>query len=257
MITLSLTDSAFVGTLTPYTVITGSATTLLTNLVAYYQFEEPSSSRYDSSVNGLTLTDVSNNLGRNAAGLLGYCGDAYGITCALRHSNSSSFTLGVGQSFTWQLWVNAQDTSFTSYQAFVSKETAYDGPHGEYGITYDNANHARLLVGNGTASATVVFSGKALNDSNWHHIVAWYDNTLKTANITVDNATPVSASWTGSTYSNNASMSIFNVASSTSYPFTRQLDEIGFWKRTLTSTERTYLYNSRTGSAFSTFATTA
>ncbi len=83
--------------------------------------------------------------------------------------------------------------------------------------------------------------GSGLSASTWHLIVAWHDATANTVNIQVDNGIPVSAAATGPTDGTGA-FHIGNLVDVGRYMDGR-IDSFSFFKRVLTSQEKTDLWN--------------
>ena len=83
--------------------------------------------------------------------------------------------------------------------------------------------------------------GSALLADTWYFIVAWHDATANTANIQVDNGTPVSAASTGPT-DGTGSFFIGRLGDVSRWTDGR-IDSFSFWKRVITARERTLLWN--------------
>lgn len=234
--------------------LSAGGTTLLTSLSAYYQLDENivSGTRNDSTANALNLTDTSANIGNTASGIISRGADAAGANGQLQHANNALYQVGGNTDFTIQVWFNRQGSSAT-FLPLVCKG-AYDPNLTEYYIAIDGSDKAQFAVSNGSSGTTAEW-GTAIADSSWHQVIAWYDHTAQTINIAVDNGTPVSVSWTGGTFSGSSAFSLFTQSATGNY-YTKQLDEVGFWLRALTSGERTSLWNGGAGLAYSNFGST-
>ena len=78
--------------------------------------------------------------------------------------------------------------------------------------------------------------------------MAWHDAASNTTNIQVNDGTVDSVSHSGGVYNGTADFALGALFIGTpSYHFDGLVDEVGFWKRVLTSQERTDLYNSGSG----------
>lgn len=236
------------------TVGSAGGTTLLTSLVAYWKLDEAISSgtRADSSGNGLDLTDLSANVSFTASGIINDAAVPSG-NAQLKHVDTALLQVGGNQDFTIQVWFNRQGSTAT-LGPFVDKGTNFNLTGDEYLIYIEGANKPAFYVGNGTSNAGAVW-GSAITDSSWHHLIAWYDHTAQTVNLKIDNGTTVTTSWTGGTQTTTGVFSLFSNSGTGNY-YTKWLDEVGFWKRVLTSGEITSLYNSGAGLAFSNFGST-
>lgn len=231
----------------------GGSTNLMTNLIAYYKMEESVTQTRVDQVNALNLTDGASNLGSDPNGINGTCAYANGSSCQLTHADDPLFQVGGNQDFTFQVWINVVGASLGT-QCLINKGS-FDLTHDEY-IVYLSSSAPKFSVGNGTTSQSATW-GSTISDSSWHQIIAWYDHIAQTVNISVDNGTPVSQSWTGGTQTTTGKQFVaFDNSDIGGFHYTRKMDEVGFWKRVLTSSERTALWNGGAGLAFSNFPST-
>ena len=155
--------------------------------------------------------------------------------------NASSST-GMTLSF----WVNTTDAT-SGY--LISQR--HDGVNSEsWNIYYNNTQelvfYARNDVDDGMASYTAQTS--AINDGNWHHVVAWIDPSTGNADISLDGGVPegtvgstgTSTTWVGAT----AVPFTIGAGSSTGSSGTiSTLAHVAYWDRMLTSGEREALYD--------------
>lgn len=219
-----------------------SASNPLTNGIAvYWTLDENvfNGNRYDL-YNGQTLTDAdtavaatTNCIHRRAI----YINGNHKFT----HDDSATLSLGADQPFTWSLWI-WQDGSQSSYNVILNKGD-FSGNGDEYTLNYDTSDKLRFLVGNGSAN-TEADLASALTDNAWHHICCWYDNVGQRLHIVADNSSTTSNSvaWTGKTQDTGSGFALGGNAANNNYRFKGYIDEVGFWKRVLTSAERTQLY---------------
>jgi hypothetical protein len=86
----------------------------------------------------------------------------------------------------------------------------------------------------------------------WYFVVVWHDSVADTDNIQVNNGTVDSISSAGHTPNNGAADFCLGARTYPSFEgyFNGQLSSVSFWKRTLTTNERTELYNGGTGLAY-------
>ena len=222
---------------------------LTDNLIGYWELEEASGGRADSHTNALTMTD--NNTVTQAVGKVG---NAAQFTAANTEflSRASESLLQTGDiDFTWCTW--AWLDSKTTFRILLAKAVSTSLFSSEYIMYYDqSADRFRFGVGDGTANFGGV-NADALGSpatGTWYFILGWHDAAANTVNIQVNNGTVNSASYTQGGHS-NASALTFGIRVTTSLPHDGRLDQIGFWKRTLTSQERADLYNGGAGLAYS------
>jgi hypothetical protein len=221
------------------TAVGGGSSSLLTDLVGYWKLDEASGTRNDS-VGTSHLTD--NNTVTQAAGKQGNSAQFTASSSEyLSCTDNATLSLASDTSFTIALW--AYGDSFANFPALFQKG-AFNGNGDEY-ILYWHASFStwRFLVGNGSSFGTVEWSS-APATSTWYFIVCWHDAAANTINIQVNDGTTVSAAWTGGTQDTTSPLHIGR--GGTSY-WNGRIDEVGFWKRVLTSAERTALYNSSNG----------
>lgn len=221
------------------------SSSLDTTLTAYWKMDEASGTRADSGSGSQTLTD--NNTVASAAGKISNAGDfEVGNTEYLSHADSATLSLGADTDFTISAWVNLE--SKATYMGIVAKGDG-SGNGDEYNLFYDTSvDRFKLIVGNGAANQPVTantLGSPAL--ATWYHIVAWHDSTANKIYISVnDQVTPDEAAWAGNTQDTG---SVFQIGA---YPgpnfyWDGLIDEVGFWKRALTASERTELYGAGSG----------
>lgn len=129
--------------------------------------------------------------------------------------------------------------------SFISKYLTA-GDQREYRF---NVNAAGLLEfrvsGNGTAS-TAVNSAVTIAAETWYYVIGWHDSVNNKIYIQVNNEIPVSADHAGGSFDSTAKF-VLNQQDSAGTFIDGKVDEVGFWKRVLTSKERSDLYNNGNG----------
>jgi hypothetical protein len=248
----SFRDLPWLGNVTPAAAGGGASNGLLTNLVAYYKLDEnvASGTRADSHVNGLNLTDTSANVNSNASGILGRCADMVSNNGGLTHADDSHFQVGGNQDFTWQAWINRLGSTATPCP--LIDKGLYSGNGDEYFLDLQS-NTPRFCVGSGVSFGLAAW-GSTITNSAWHQILGWYDHTGQTVNIQVDNGTPVTVSFTAGTQNTTSQvLALFKNSAAGSF-YTKQMDEVGFWKEALSATKRNLLWGGGAGLAFSSFS---
>jgi hypothetical protein len=161
----------------------------------------------------------------------------------LSRAHNASLTLGADQDLSIALWVNS--VSHGAAANLVHKSLGWIQPElCEYQV-YSHFGITRFQVGTGAANAEV--SGDTLSDGVWMFIVAWYSSADQKVYIQCDNGTPVEAAWTGGTQSSSGAGFSIGGADVGGGHFNGSIDSVSFWKRVLTSQERTDLYNGGNG----------
>ena len=90
-------------------------------------------------------------------------------------------------------------------------------------------------------------TGQTLTIDTWNFICVVFDSTATTNNITINiNGTPATGTFNVD-FTAGAASNLIGVQIGTTAYFTGLLDEIGIWKRKLTTDEVTALYNSGNG----------
>lgn len=219
---------------------------LLASLISHWKMDEASGDATDSHGSN-TLTD--NATVTTAAGKLG---TARQFTAANTEflSRASNATLQAGDiDFTFAAWVYLD--SVGTNRVILAKDGNTAGQR-EYNIDYLGATQRFRFYGftaTDSAKITVASALGAPSVSTWYFVVAWHDSAGDTVNIQVNNGTVDSTATTGALQA--ASNGEFRIGAR-SYPgfvepFDGRIDSVSFWKRVLTSDERTALYNGGSG----------
>ncbi len=218
---------------------------LLTSLISYWKLDEASGSRADAHGSN-TLTD--NNTVGSATGKIGDAAD-FELSNSEYLSHASNSDLETGDiDWTFAAWVNADSLS-AGFQTILSKDATAAR---EYLIYYEDGSTNRFSVAVFVGVSTVVLRADTLGAAStgtWYYVVIWHDSTADTINIQVNNGA-VDSSATGGSL-NAATAAEFRVGGRATIasliPWDGLIDEVGFWKRTLTTQERTDLYNAGVG----------
>jgi hypothetical protein len=118
----------------------------------------------------------------------------------------------------------------------------------DFTLAFDAAASAfSFRVGNGTSTA-IVFSTPVLLGT-WHQAIAWHSAAGNALYIQVDNGAVSSVSYSGGARDTTFPLTIGAHADGTT-GFNGRIDEVAFYKRVLTSTERTWFYNSGAGRSY-------
>lgn len=224
---------------------------LTDNLISFWELEEASGTREDAhGANDLTEVGAV----ANAAGKVGNAVD-FEFTDSLYLSRSDNADLSVGDiDFTWACWVNAE-----SFQAAADQYIFIKGNEGtiEYylrvsgsGIEVKFGVYGSSGFGNQGAAGINAF----LSTGTWYFIVGWHDATADTVNIQINNGTPTSVAHSAGAHDGAATFYLGDYATGGTRNWDGLVDQLAFWKRVLTSDERTTLYNSGAGMAYADIA---
>jgi hypothetical protein len=224
---------------------------VIDNLVAYYSLDEASGNAIDAH-GANDLTD--NNTVGAAAGLVSGARDfESGNNEHFNLADNADLSLGADTSFSWALWFKAEQDPTASGRTLLSKSSGEDSGC-EYSLWFDTGSSGQKIsfrVGNGSSSAQALSESPygVVDNTNWHFIVVWHDAAADTLNVQIDNRSPVATAWSGGTQ-NGATEFQLGHYSAWGARWDGLLDEVGFWKKALTSDERTWLYNSGAGRSY-------
>lgn len=215
---------------------------LTTSLISAWELDEASGNALDShGTNELTDT--------NTVGTSGGWRD-------FERSNTEYFTiadntdLSTGNiDFTFETWVNME--SDANYLYILSKYNA-GASQGEYELYYNQGiDRFTWRTSYDGTSSVWIDSGSALSIATPYQIICWHDSVGNQIGIQVNNGTPATTSQTAGVFNSTASFQIGTEQGSD--PFDGLIRRTRMWKRLLTTDEKTFLYNSGTGRAYSEF----
>lgn len=216
-----------------------SGSPLRKGLVGYWRLEEATGTRYDQSQYGNHLT--ANNSPMNAVGKVDNSVKLVKASLQTLSIPSNAWLAPTG-SFTITTWVKLNDVTVTSGGVSKWKSgsaeyiASYFNPAipGFVFFTYPDGITAKIASRTMVAPATNI----------WYFVCNWYDASLGTNFISVDNVLgQTTASSTGILASGTNTL-FFGGVNGTAEVRDGYMDEIGFWNRTLTDSERSTLYNS-------------
>lgn len=224
---------------------TNTGAVLAADAVAFWKLDEASGQRNDS-VGSNHLTD--NNTVTQAVGKVG---NAAQFTRANSEylSLADNAALSTGDiDFTIAAWVWF-DTVTTGAGAGNRRPLVVKDSFGqsEYALYFEGGFGIERIVFLHQDTDQVRANTLGLPSANqWYFIVAWHDAAANTLNIQVNNGTVDSAATTvgGADRSSEFNIGRFERVGE---HHDGRIDAVGFWKRTLTAAERTYLYKSGNG----------
>lgn len=224
---------------------------LTDSLISYWKLDEASGDAIDAHGSN-DLTDT-NTVG-STTGVVGNCRD-------FERGNSEYFSLADNADlstgdidYTLTAWFNPESLpgNYITY-AIATKGTS-TGNQREYTVfltTSSGVTTLQVMVSSaGTAATQVTVTSSATPTAgSWFFVVIWHDSTANTINIQVNNGTVDSTSHSTGSFDGTGPFSIGSFGGFANR-FDGLIDEVGFWKRVLTSQERTDLYNSGAGLAY-------
>lgn len=213
---------------------------LLTNLISYWKLDEASGARADSHGSN-NLTD--NNTVGSAAGIINNCADFISTNSEfLSHASNASLEMSGNTDFSISGWVKI--TTIQSQSLITKDDDAANSR--DYTFDYLGAGGLRFYIKGGS---TYICDSVSITIDTWHFIVAWYDSSNGQLHLRIDDTTTYN-SVTGAT-GTDASAAQFRIGAREYLGFEDYsdalIDEVGIWKRVLSSQEITDLYNSGAG----------
>ena len=228
---------------------TGSS--LLTSLVGYWKLDEVSGTRVDSSGNSNDLTDV--NTVTQASGKVGNAGQ-FTQANSERLTKADNASLSMADiDFTVTCWVYADSLPGTSNGIVCKADPGLVAC--AYSINFNpTGNYIRFEVGSAdntfdTISAT---DFGAISTATWYFVCAQHDSVNNTISISINNGTVTSKAYSAGSYNDTSTFTIgsWSDPASSSNHWDGRIDEVGIWKRKLSASEITTLYNSGSGKTY-------
>lgn len=218
---------------------------LTDSLISYWKMDEASGDAVDAHGSS-TLSD--NNTVTTGTGIIN---GARLFTAAnleyLSHVSSADLQTG-NIDFTFALWVKPA-ADFTT-GVMLAKDGGLSNTR-DYTVHLFSADPYVYFNG----GTVIINVGTSISSASWSYVVAWHDAAADTLNIQLNNGTVHSTATSGT--APDVSDSEFRIGASaysgSEAYFNGMIDEVGFWKRTLTTQERTDLYNSGAGLPYSSF----
>jgi hypothetical protein len=213
----------------------GGASSLLTDLAAYWKLEG-TGTRFDSAgTNNLTDNGgVGSTIGKqgNAASFAGSVGQYLSI------ASNSDVSAGAG-SKTWALWVKP-NTVAPSFQALLGKDA---NPPREYEILMQDDD---LRIDWFSPTRQNILIPNVFTAGSWHLVLFWYDSSDGSVNASINNGTVTTLTGATGNIERSTPLTVgYRLAGPLTYD--GLIDEIGIWDRVLTPAERTQLYNGGAG----------
>lgn len=229
--------------------------TLADSLGAYWNLDESSGSRIDSSGNGNTLAStngVASTVGRNGdAATFVYASDQH-----LDVTDNTSLNMA-GRDWSVSLWVKLDALTNAEPNDYVGICGKGDGTNDGWGMCIfyrPSLNRIELKISDGSPGTSVsgyslraeTFGG--ISTGTWYFIVATFDYETMAATISV-NGTEDSGTSAYVVY-DPAGVGAFSIGRAFNinrYNMSGAIDGVGVWSKTLNSTEKSALYNSGAG----------
>jgi hypothetical protein len=208
---------------------------LLVDLVAYWTLDEASGMRADATGRGHTLSETNGTI----SAATGRVDQAAAFGTANRWLQATSTAdLQVGDAdYTLAAWIYLDATG---YEVLAKRQ----GSDQEYLLA--GYSPFVLLVRGGDGQDYELHAAGTLSPATWYFVVWWHDASTDTLNIQVNDG---AVSSLGHTVGLAATAAPLTLGGDPGWGGTLpgRLDEVGVWRRVLTSAERTYLYHGGAG----------
>lgn len=223
---------------------------LTDDLISHWKLNEASGNAVDSHGSN-TLTETSGTIASGAGKIDSSRDFESGDTEYFEHSDNSDLSTG-STDFTVCFW--AKGESLINNMCAVTKGGFSAMTH-EYAIYVNTSGSAKFRFTVGGYSLTILDSTTTISAGNWYFVVCWYNDSGPTLNIQVNNSGVDSVDYY---YGMMDTTTAFRIGASTAGLYWDGLIEsVSFFKRILTSDERTQLYNSGNGLDYDDFVPTS
>ena len=220
--------------------IVTAPSTLLTGLTSYWKLDEIGSGTRFDSVGTNHLTAV--NAPVDDFGIINN-GVQFATSASQRLTRASNAGLQVGNNDrTCSFWVKLWNKNAIFSLLGKSDGT---GLGSEWRVLYRNSTDRFEAAWTQAAPITSIsaVSSTAPTVAVWYHIVTWHDSVADQIGITVNTSGLATASLVGGCQSLPAISFDIGAESDGGLPADVSIDEVGWWSRVLTPTERTTLFN--------------
>lgn len=219
---------------------------LLDSLVSHWRLDEVSGVRADChSINHLT----DNNTVTQAVGKIGSAGQFTAANLESLSIVDNAAISGGDIDFTFSVWVYIDSLPSSGNNRFIFAQFA--GGDQRYILTLSNtAGTSRFVWAVYDGASTIIGSATATalgtpSTATWYHIVVWHDAAANVVGIRVNDTSENTAATTGAAGDSDAVFALSTAGATTTWD--GRLDSLSYWKRLLTSTEKTLLYNGGSG----------
>lgn len=211
-------------------------------LISYWALDDQSNAVRADWNGRNNLTDLGGNITQGNNGIIRFCAvtpAANGQGLSINHNTDVS--VNAGDSISFSMWFKAVNNTDVN-RGILSKFSTTT----EYLLWSDTSHNLVWQVTN-LASATVALTVKASPYAQgvWTHVAMGYDNAAQQLWCQYNNGTRQTIACVGVKVNNAAPFQLGNYASN--QPFNGSLDEVGLWKRLLTTQDVNDLWNSGLG----------
>jgi hypothetical protein len=219
---------------------------LTDNLIGYWDLDEASGTRVNDHTPGThDLTD-NGTVGSASHASTTVADFEADVPEYLSRTDHADFDLGAEVGMTIAAWVRAETLGTT--RSIFTKD---DDTNVEYQLRFHSSGNFTLhsYGATGNANEGAVADTVSVATATDYFVVCWHDPTANQVGIQCNNNTASTVSHTAGIFAGTGTIRVgqngFN------QPWDGYIWRVGFWRRALTSGERTELYNSGAGLAYS------
>lgn len=215
---------------------------ITTSLVSYWKLDEASGNALDAH--------GSNDLNDEGPGTTtGKINNCRQFVPNQRFSHLHNSDLAIGDiDFTLACWFQAHSTPGGTVFNLADKYSGATGKGYELGYVGFGLNDIAFALYDGSQIGRA--SAGTISLDTWYYVVAWHDAAANTVNIQLNNGSVTTVSTSAPAADSGGKFGLGGRTSDNTLFWDGLIDEAGFWKRVLTSDERTALYNGGNGLAY-------
>lgn len=221
---------------------------LTDSLISYWKLDEASGNALDAhGANELTETS---GIIDSATGKVGNARDFEFIdTEYFTHADNADLSTG-DIDFTIACWIKPE--TLTGFPVVASKGDSNPATSNTEWLIWYNSSTSRLTF---SVCKTTTYTDRpadtfgALSNGTWYFVVVWHDSVNNQIGIAINAGTADTTSYSSGVNDGNRDF-VIGASILQSLYWDGLIDEFGFWKRVLTSDERTSLYNAGSGLAY-------
>jgi len=224
---------------------------LTDNLVSYWKMDEASGNALDAHGSN-TLTENGTGGIASTTGKISNARD-FEVADGDYFSLADNADLSTGDiDWTIAAWVQIESKGSGDDREIASKG---DTDSFEYAFDFsfaDDRFRLRVCSGASFANLTTVLANNfgSPSTATWYHVVCWHDSVNNVIGISVNAGTANTTAYSAGTFDSTKQFRIGAYNGFGGIYWDGLIDEFGFWKRVLTSGERTSLYNGGSGLAY-------
>lgn len=224
---------------------------LTDSLISYWKLDEASGSALDAHGSN-TLTENGTGGIASTTGKISNCRD-FEVADSDYFSKADNADLSTGDiDWTIAAWVQIESKGSGDDREITSKG---DTDSFEFAFDFcfaDDRFRLRVCSGASFANLTTVLANNfgSPSTATWYHVVCWHDSVNNVIGISVNAGTANTTAYSAGTFDSTKEFRIGGYNGFGGIHWDGLIDEVGFWKRVLTSGERTSLYNSGSGLAY-------